>query len=84
MNQVHNDVQINVYDYMLVQQYVKILNVLQFVIRVNDNDDIPDQIERPKTKKSKFIYLFILYFYLVIIHIIVNLYQLNSLNSSQS
>jgi hypothetical protein len=32
VNQVHNDVQINVYDYMMVQLYVKILDVLQFVL----------------------------------------------------
>lgn len=32
MNQVHNDVQINVYDYMMVQLYVKIVDVLQFVL----------------------------------------------------
>jgi len=56
VNQVQNDVQIDVYDYKMVQQYVKMLNDLRFVIEIMLKMIYPTKLKDLRKQSNIFIF----------------------------
>jgi hypothetical protein len=79
VNQVQNDVQTDVSDYKMVQQCVKMLNDLRFVIEIMLKMIYPTKLKDLRKQTNVFIFDKNINYYLVIIDIVVDLFQLNSL-----